>query len=183
MVINHRLRRALEMSQYLDSGMSNILYLVMINLFSILLDVTTVEPLPFWREHQGRFPAIASLARDVLSIPATGAGVERLSNTARDICHYRRGRMKSKTIEELMMFLCTTKFDLEVEEGKQLEKLYSLEEVEALKEEREEKPDDIDRISISDTEEGDEDEPLDLIDVQDETVEKGPGTFDPDLPE
>jgi hypothetical protein len=91
--------------------------------------------------------------------------------------------MKSKTIEELMMFLCTSRFDLEVEEGKQLEKFYSLEEIEALKEEREEKPDDIDIISISDTEEGDEDEPLDLINIQDETVEKGPGSFDPDLPE
>ncbi|CAG8425270.1 unnamed protein product [Penicillium salamii] len=34
---------------------------------------------------------IATLARDVLTIPATSAGVERLFNTARDICHYRRG--------------------------------------------------------------------------------------------
>jgi hypothetical protein len=110
---------------------------MIIYLFSILLDVTAVEPLPIWREHQGRFPAIASLARDALSILATGAGVERLLNTARDICHYRRGRIKSKTIEELMIFLCTSKFDLEMEEAKQLEKFYSLEEIQALREKRE----------------------------------------------
>jgi len=53
------------------------------------------------------------MARDVLSIPATGAGVERLFNSARDICHYRRGSLKSSTIQELMMFMCTEKFDIE----------------------------------------------------------------------
>ncbi|CAP79491.1 Pc19g00750 [Penicillium rubens Wisconsin 54-1255] len=31
----------------------------------------------FWKDHQRQFPALANLARDVLSIPATGAGVER----------------------------------------------------------------------------------------------------------
>ncbi|KAG0153447.1 hypothetical protein PDIDSM_2099 [Penicillium digitatum] len=61
-----------EISQYLDS------------------DTVSVRPLTFWKEHQARFPAIAALARDTLSFPATGAGVERLFNTARDICHYRR---------------------------------------------------------------------------------------------
>ncbi|CAG8243499.1 unnamed protein product [Penicillium salamii] len=64
-------------------------------------------------EHQSRFLAIAALTRDALSFPATSVGVERLFNTARDICHYRRGRMKSKTIEDLMMFLCTSRFDIE----------------------------------------------------------------------
>ncbi|KAG0156345.1 hypothetical protein PDIDSM_3523 [Penicillium digitatum] len=88
-----------EISQYLDS------------------DTVSVRPLTFWKEHQARFPAIAALARDTLSFPATGAGVERLFNTARDICHYRRGRMKSETVEALMMFLCTTKFDMEEQEA------------------------------------------------------------------
>ncbi|KAG0153109.1 hypothetical protein PDIDSM_2068 [Penicillium digitatum] len=37
-------------------------------------DVVDSEPLPFWRENHSRFPAIASLARDILTIPATGAG-------------------------------------------------------------------------------------------------------------
>ncbi|KAG0152996.1 hypothetical protein PDIDSM_1955 [Penicillium digitatum] len=104
-----------EISQYLDSGRL------------------------LWKEHQARFPAIAALARDTLSFPATGAGVERLFNTARDICHYRRGRMKSETVEALMMFLCTTKFDMEEQEATLLEKFFSQDELEAAKEEREEK--------------------------------------------
>lgn len=48
-----------------------------------------VDPLSFWKENQYRFPALAAMARDTLSVPATEAGVERLFNTARDICHYR----------------------------------------------------------------------------------------------
>ncbi|EED20344.1 hypothetical protein TSTA_035700 [Talaromyces stipitatus ATCC 10500] len=46
-----------EMTQYLDS------------------DTIHIAPLAFWKEHQTRFPAIAALARDILSFPATGAGV------------------------------------------------------------------------------------------------------------
>ncbi|KAG0153117.1 hypothetical protein PDIDSM_2076 [Penicillium digitatum] len=110
-----------EISQYLDS------------------DTVSVRPLTFWKEHQARFPAIAALARDTLSFPATGAGVERLFNTARDICHYRRGRMKSET-----------------------------DELEAAKEEREEKLSEIEVDPISDTEEQEdelEDKPGDAIEV------------------
>jgi hypothetical protein len=32
-----------------------------------------MAPLSFWRENQHRFPSLAALARDVLSIPATGS--------------------------------------------------------------------------------------------------------------
>lgn len=63
-----------------------------------------------------RFPTLASLARDIFSIPATGAGVERLFNSARDICHYRRGSLSSTTIQDLMMFRCISKFDIEEED-------------------------------------------------------------------
>ncbi|KAF5854879.1 hypothetical protein ETB97_010941 [Aspergillus alliaceus] len=126
-----------EMSQYLDS------------------DTIDAEPLQFWRDNQTRFPSIASLARDILSVPATGAGVERLFNTARDICHYRRGRIKSETIQELMMFLCTSRFDLEEQERKYLEEFFTLQEIEAGKEENEDKLDYIEIEAISDTEEED----------------------------
>jgi hypothetical protein len=53
------------------------------------------------------------MARDILSIPASGAGVERLFNCARDVCHYRRGQLKTETIRDLMLHLCSSKFDLE----------------------------------------------------------------------
>ncbi|KAG0160398.1 hypothetical protein PDIDSM_7926 [Penicillium digitatum] len=109
-----------EISQYLDSGR-----------------------LLFWKEHQARFPAIAALARDTLSFPATGAGVERLFNTARDIV----------TI---------------VVEATLLEKFFSQDELEAAKEEREEKLSEIEVDPISDTEEQEdelEDKPGDAIEV------------------
>jgi len=67
----------------------------------------------FWKDHEHEFPVLASLAWDVLSIPATGAGVERFSNSACDICHYCRGSLNASTIQELMMFMCTTKFEVE----------------------------------------------------------------------
>jgi hAT family C-terminal dimerisation region len=56
------------------------------------------------------------MARDVLSIPASGAGVERLFNSARDICHYRRGHLKPDTIKDLMLHLFSSKFELEQSE-------------------------------------------------------------------
>lgn len=132
---------------------------------NLKIDTVSVRPLTFWKEHQSRFPAIAALARDALSFPATGAGVERLFNTARDVCHYRRGRMKAETIEELMMFLCTSKFDVEEQEAKLLEKFFSHDELEAAKEEREEKLNEVEVNPISDTEEQEdelEDEPEDI---------------------
>jgi hAT family C-terminal dimerisation region len=114
-----------------------------------------MAPLSFWRENQHRFPSLAALARDALSIPATGAGVERLFNTARDICHYRRGRLNSDTIQELMMYLCTSKFDIEDEEATRLAEFFSRDEIEAAKEEKDDKPDEIELDPISDTEEQD----------------------------
>lgn len=52
----------------------------------------------------------------MFAIPASGAGVERLFNSARDICHYRRGSLKPTTIQDLMMYLCTTRLGLEEEQ-------------------------------------------------------------------
>jgi hypothetical protein len=37
-----------------------------------------IAPRTFWKEHGHKFPALAKVAGDVLSIPATGAGAERL---------------------------------------------------------------------------------------------------------
>jgi hypothetical protein len=51
--------------------------------------------------------------------------VERLFNTARDICHYRRRSLKSGTIEELMLYLCTSKFDLDVQEAEEMKQFFT----------------------------------------------------------
>ncbi len=72
-----------------------------------------MNPRTYWKEHQHEFPVLALLARDLFSIPATGAGVERLFNSARDICHYRRGSLNESTIQDLMMLMCATKFEVE----------------------------------------------------------------------
>lgn len=83
--------------------------------------------------------------------------------------------MKSRTIEELMMFLCASRFDLEAQEVRELEAFFTVDEIEALKEQKEEKSDDIEVLSISDTEEVDQGSAeSDLIDIHDE---------EPELPE
>jgi len=97
---------------------------------------SSIAPRAFWKECQYEFPILASVARDILSIPATGAGVERLFNSARDICHYRRGSLKSTTIQELMMFMCTTKFDIEEKELAYIKQYMTKEEEEEAAEER-----------------------------------------------
>jgi hypothetical protein len=142
-----------EVTQYLDGGSLKYPILFYSLHLLIILDPIDAEPLPFWREHQGRLPTIAALAQDVLSIPATGAGVERLFNTARDICHYRRGRMKSETIEELMMFLYTSRLDLKEQQRKELEKYFSLDEIKAIREENDKRLNGVKIDPISDTKE------------------------------
>ena len=106
-----------ELAQYLESGMQCKTFyyeypLILLN----SLATKNVDPLVFWRDHQDEFPILASIARDVFSIPATGAGVERLFNSARDICHYRRGSLHATTIQDIMMFRCLSKFDIEDED-------------------------------------------------------------------
>ena len=71
--------------------------------------------------------------------------------------------MKSRTIEDLIMFLCTSRFDIEEQEAKLLEKFFSYEEIEAVKEERDNKLDHVDIEPISDTEEQEESIQEDVI--------------------
>ncbi|KAI1829204.1 hypothetical protein DTO027I6_9899 [Penicillium roqueforti] len=97
---------------------------------------TSIDPCSFWKGHQHEFPMLASVARDVLSIPATGAGVERLLGSARDICHYRRGSLKPTTIRDLVMYMCATKFDLGEEGLETFRQSFSREERETAEEEK-----------------------------------------------
>ncbi|KAJ5249503.1 hypothetical protein N7524_011819 [Penicillium chrysogenum] len=62
-----------------------------------------------------KFPILASVARDIMSIPATSARVKRLFNSARDICHYRRGSLNLETIRDIMLYICITRFDIKEE--------------------------------------------------------------------
>jgi hypothetical protein len=104
-----------ELQSYLNLG-AYYLFLLWIILNSyLILETEETNPCQFWRDYEHKFPTLAALARDVFSIPATGAGVERLFSSARDICHYRRGSLNTTTIQDLMMLRCTSKFDIESE--------------------------------------------------------------------
>ncbi|KAI9034744.1 uncharacterized protein KD926_006131 [Aspergillus affinis] len=129
-----------EATQYLDS------------------DPVEAEPFQFWRNNQSRFSAIALLARDALSIPATGTDVERLFNTARNVCYYRCSRLKSETIEKIMLFLYVSRFDLKDTEAKELKKYFTLNEIETSKEQSNENLKDVRVNLISDNEKEEEEE-------------------------
>ena len=71
--------------------------------------------LEFWKRAEGTFPIVAEMAREFLAIPASGVGVERLFNQARDICTYRRHRLKPETLRLLVMLMCMDSFNLKEE--------------------------------------------------------------------
>lgn len=97
---------------------------------------------------------MARLARDILSIPASGAGVERLFNSARDICHYRRGSLQPQTISDLMMYMCTSRFEIHEEQRVMLSEYLSTQEIQAAKEERTQQQLTVDPISDNEEDEG-----------------------------
>ncbi|CAG8404696.1 unnamed protein product, partial [Penicillium salamii] len=148
------------------------------------IDTVSIHPLTFWKEYQSRFPAIAALTRDTLSFPATSVGVERLFNTARDICHYRRRRIKSETVEDLMIFLCTSRFDMEEQETDLLKQFFLHSEIEATREEKDRKLDSVEFLTISDTEEQDQNEvdDKDLIELDLDAIEQDQRS-EPSLPQ
>ena len=86
----------------------------------------------FWREHHQEYPILSQIARDYLSVPATSAGVERIFNYGRDLCHYRRGSLKVTTISNLMMYISTLRFKSELERASYTDKsdLFNAEKVE-----------------------------------------------------
>jgi len=62
--------------------------------------------------------------------------VERLFNSARDICHYRRGSLKPNTIKDLMMSMCTSRFDIESEQLTFVDEYLTAQEIQAAREEQ-----------------------------------------------
>ena len=69
-----------------------------------------VEVLSWWHQHSNQFPVLSKLAQDFLAIPSSGAGVERLFNSAYDICYYQWGKLHAETIEALMVQIYTDRF-------------------------------------------------------------------------
>ncbi|CAP79339.1 Pc17g00520 [Penicillium rubens Wisconsin 54-1255] len=125
------------------------------------------HPRAFWGEHEHEFPVLANVARDVFSIPASGAGAERLFNCARDICFYRRSRLRPETIRELMLHRCTSKFELEQGEIDLAKEYISTGGAAAIDQERDEPISNEDDEEEEEEEEDDEDElPATHVEIQ-----------------
>ncbi|KAF9890489.1 hypothetical protein FE257_005894 [Aspergillus nanangensis] len=66
----------------------------------------------YWRVNEQRFPILALMARDFLSIATSGVGVQRLFNSACDVCHDRDGRLYADTVHASILQLCTDRFQV-----------------------------------------------------------------------
>lgn len=84
-----------------------------------VVDTAEYTCLRWWKDHHGRFPALARMARDYLAIPGTfichqqfhscnaiiigsSVSVERSFSSGRDLVSIRRGSLKGVTIQMLM---------------------------------------------------------------------------------
>ncbi|CAG8889854.1 unnamed protein product [Penicillium egyptiacum] len=54
--------------------------------------------------HQHEWPVHTRLARDLFTVPATGAGTERLFTVTQEICHARGEYLDESTIQDLVMY-------------------------------------------------------------------------------
>ncbi|EUC60890.1 HAT family dimerization protein, partial [Rhizoctonia solani AG-3 Rhs1AP] len=66
--------------------------------------VTHMEPLEWWRINHNRFPRLAAMARDFLSIPGSSVAVERVLSAGRDVISLRRASLTAETIRVLMTY-------------------------------------------------------------------------------
>ena len=60
--------------------------------------------LEWWQSNKGTYPRLAQVAKDVLAIPITGVGVERVFNVAKDVIGIRRHRLTAQTIQQIMVY-------------------------------------------------------------------------------
>lgn len=49
------------------------------------------------------YPVVSKMARDILAVPCSAVGVERMFNSGRDVCTYRRGNLLSESVKEIML--------------------------------------------------------------------------------
>ncbi|CAF1153450.1 unnamed protein product [Rotaria magnacalcarata] len=66
----------------------------------------TLEPdadvLLFWKQHQNKFPTLASIVKDIYSIPASNTTVERLFSSAGSTISDRRTNLDSEKVNKLL---------------------------------------------------------------------------------
>ena len=60
--------------------------------------------LEWWHHNSNEYPRLALMARDVLPVPATGTGVERIFSIVGKVATSSRASLDPSTIQESMMF-------------------------------------------------------------------------------
>lgn len=60
------------------------------------------DPLAWWREHRESFPKIAELARELLAVPASSAGAERVFKALSLVLSRKRRRLRDHRAEDLV---------------------------------------------------------------------------------
>ena len=64
------------------------------------------NPTKFWKENEKKFPVLASLAKEVLSVPSSSSLVERLFSIEGKVFTPEQCRLTDKIFEELMFIRC-----------------------------------------------------------------------------
>lgn len=71
-----------------------------------------IQPLEFWKINNGRFPILSRIAKIILAIPATSAGIERVFSIAGNIAAARRARTSVKNMAAVLMIRQFKEYDL-----------------------------------------------------------------------
>ncbi|OAL68712.1 hypothetical protein A7D00_7370 [Trichophyton violaceum] len=73
--------------------------------------VQDISILEYWKVNSKRFPILSMMARDILAVPPSTVGVERLFNIARDVNYFRRARLNPRTVRAIMVELASNRLD------------------------------------------------------------------------
>jgi hypothetical protein len=58
-------------------------------------------PFTWWKKHDGKYPALSSVAKQVLAVPATSTTSERVFSTAGNICSKLRASLAPHNVDML----------------------------------------------------------------------------------
>jgi len=61
------------------------------------------DVLAWWSQNEAIYPNLARVARDILAVPISQVGVERVFNIARDVLGDRRHKLSSQVIRQIMI--------------------------------------------------------------------------------
>ena len=67
-------------------------------------DSTITDAIEWWKGSHSMYPRLSKMARDVLAVPATGAGVEREFSIAGRVVTKQRNQLSPSTIQDLMQY-------------------------------------------------------------------------------